>query len=103
MSTVANILIFVSAAFLLEKVTKKLLISNSSFSLINSSNLKIGQRTKEIKYGLFACFIFAVGSLLVRELFTDVFPISFYDLIIQTFSFILFYETYSIPSIKVCP
>ncbi len=94
-STVTNSLIFVSTAFLLEKVTKKLLISNSSFSLINGFNFKKDQRIKEIKYGLIACLIFAGGSLFVRELFTNVFPQSFYELIIQSFSFVLFYETYS--------
>jgi sterol desaturase/sphingolipid hydroxylase (fatty acid hydroxylase superfamily) len=94
MSAIVNISVFVLTASILNKLINSL-TNNKAGSYINSGALHTSQKLTEIKNGVAACCIFAVGSLLTRELFNEVWPSSFIDLLSQIVTFALFYETYS--------
>ena len=95
MSIVVNTLVFVITAFVLISLIKKLVCVYKLGEYIDSRLIPEEQKKKEIRNGIIACTIFAVTSLLTRELFDQLWPSSFLDLSIQVLTFVLFYETYS--------
>lgn len=62
---------------------------------IDNRKLKTGQVVNEYKNGVIACFIFALTSLLTRELYDQIWPPTFSRLFLQLIVFTVFYETYS--------
>src|SRR5690606_31004983 len=61
----------------------------------DSRPLKKDQKKLEISNGLTACVIFAVGSLVTRELFSSVWPETLIAFVAQVAAFSIFYEVYS--------
>jgi sterol desaturase/sphingolipid hydroxylase (fatty acid hydroxylase superfamily) len=95
MSLVTNLIIYFVAAYLINLLTEKITRHNRLGKYIDNRPLKRGQKTNEIKYGIFACAIFSLVSLLARELFVGVIPSSITQLLSEVLVFTLFYETYS--------
>ena len=95
MSIIVNIVIFVVTAFILDKFIQKLVDKFKLGYYIDNRELKIHQKKIELRNGIVACIVFAFGSLLVRVLFTGIWPTSVYDFLIQIVVFTAFYESYS--------
>jgi len=95
MSACVNIGVYLCAAYLLSMVIRYSVNLHGLGEFINDEPLKNKQVKMELKNGVFACIIFAFGSLASRELFSSVWPGSGVDVILQVCSFIIFYETYS--------
>lgn len=95
MSVAVNVAVFAVTAFVLDVAINKLVAGYDAGKFIDNRPLKPGQKKMEIRNGMVACTIFAVGSLLTRELFVGVWPATFFDLFIQLITFIIFYESYS--------
>lgn len=94
-SFVVNTIVFVIAAYLIENITKALVKKSQKFSWIDDRELKNNQQATETKNAIIACLIFALCSLLARELFTLIWPTTLLDWVLQMTVFTLFYETYS--------
>jgi len=62
---------------------------------IDDRALAPNQIKREVIYGIGACFIFGIGSLFSRELFSSIWPQSLIAVMLQVLSFVVFYETYS--------
>lgn len=95
MSVAVNIAVFTVTAFVLDGAISKLATDYNVGKFIDGRPVKPDQKKMEIRNGMAACTIFAVGSLLTRELFEGVWPLTFVDLFIQLITFIIFYESYS--------
>lgn len=95
MSATVNILIFVSAAFIIDRLTQKMASRWAIGSYIDDRPFKQNQKLRELKFGISSCIIFAVGSLFTRFLYTEVWPTSITTLLLQVLVFSLYYETYS--------
>ncbi|MCX4026254.1 sterol desaturase family protein [Endozoicomonas sp. SM1973] len=95
MSIMVNIVVFVSTAAILDYAIAGLISKYKVGGYIDDRPLKLNQKKMEIKNGVVACVIFGVGSLITRELFNQVWPISFVSLLIQLAAFMVFYESYS--------
>lgn len=95
MSLVTNLGVYIIAAlsidFLANKITKDDLLGK----FIDDRPFKEGQKNNEIKNGIVACAMFALVSLLARNLFVGVIPESINKLLIEVLVFTIFYETYS--------
>ena len=94
MSSLVNIVVYLSTAFVLSILIKKF-VARKHGRYIDNNPLKEGQVKWEIKFGVTACLIFAASSLATRELFYKLWPESIADVFLQTICFVLFYETYS--------
>ncbi len=95
MSFVINSTIYVLAASTFSIITKKLSSANLIGTYIDTRELRDGQVKKEIFYGLFACFIFSLTSLLIRNLSNNIWPDTVLNFAVQIMVFPLFYESYS--------
>ncbi|WP_163835649.1 sterol desaturase family protein [Spartinivicinus ruber] len=95
MSIAVNIVVFVSTATILDYAIAGLISKYKFGSYIDDCPLKLNQKKIEIQNGIVACVIFGVGSLITRELFSQVWPVSFISLLIQLVAFMIFYESYS--------
>jgi len=95
LSILVNISIFMITASFLEKIIQVLIYDYNVGSYINNKPLKPNQKKHEIKNGIVACIIFALGSLLIRLLYQEIWPTSFIDLCIQVLVFTVYYESYS--------
>jgi len=89
-----NTFIYVVTAYVFS-VLFEMFSYNEQGKYITQKPLKDNQVKWEIKFGVMACFIFAVASLATRELYYMIWPQSIYDFLIQAICFIIFYETYS--------
>jgi len=95
MSCVVNILVYVFTATILNKVITYIVQARQHGEYIDSRSLKENQVRVEVKNGIVACAIFAIGSLASRELFADFLPSSILNLFFQIIGFVIFYESYS--------
>lgn len=92
-----NIGIFASAAYILERLTQRLVTKSALFSYIipqKTHNLSARKR-REINNGIIACVIFSVSSLFSRALFEGIWPTSLFLLLVQIIGFTVYYECYS--------
>jgi sterol desaturase/sphingolipid hydroxylase (fatty acid hydroxylase superfamily) len=94
-STIVNIAVFFAAAYSIESLTEILVDKGPNFHWVDDRKLKQNQRQIEIRNALVACSLFALCSLLAREVFTLIWPNTLLDWLIQIVVFTLFYETYS--------
>lgn len=90
-----NIAVYVFFAYLIEILTRYAVNIKKVGSYINNDELKPFQKLREIRVGIAACCIFALGSIFSRMLFDNVWAVSFWDLSAQVIMFMVFYETYS--------
>jgi len=95
MSLVTNLVIYVVAAYLINTITQKMTKNNWLGEYIDNRPFKNRQKVNEIKNGIVACVVFSLVSLLARELFAGIIPLSITQLLIEVLVFTLFYETYS--------
>jgi len=95
MSLITNLVVYFVAAYLIYYLSKKITQHNRLGKYIDDRPLKKGQKVNEIKNGILACAMFSLVSLLARELFVGVIPLSITQLLIEVLVFTLFYETYS--------
>jgi sterol desaturase/sphingolipid hydroxylase (fatty acid hydroxylase superfamily) len=95
MSLVTNLGIYFVASYLISFLTQKITKDGRLGKYIDERPLKVGQKLSEIKNGIVACAMFSLVSLLARELFVGVIPLSITQLLIEVFVFTFFYETYS--------
>jgi sterol desaturase/sphingolipid hydroxylase (fatty acid hydroxylase superfamily) len=95
MSLVTNLAIYFVAAYLINYLTQKITQDNRLGKYIDNRPFKKGQKLNEVKNGIFACGIFSLVSLLARELFVGIIPLSITQLLIEVIVFTVFYETYS--------
>ncbi len=95
MAVVVNIAVYVCTAWLLSRLIMLIVEHHSAGELIDNRLLKKGQAKLEATNGITACIIFAVCSLVSRELFSTLWPLSVVDFILQVACFTIFYESYS--------
>ena len=95
MSLVTNLIVYFVASYLITYLTQKITQHNRIGKYIDDRPFKKGQKLSEIKNGTLACSMFSLVSLLARELFVGIIPLSFTQLLIEVIAFTLFYETYS--------
>jgi len=95
MSFIINSTIYVFTANTLSIITRKLSSANLVGAYIDTRELKKGQIKNEIYYGIFACFIFSITSLLTRNLFNNIWPETVLSFAAQLIVFSIFYESYS--------
>lgn len=95
MSMIVNASVFVIVAYTIDQLTKYAISRYEFLGYLDIRALYDDQKNLELKNGLIACFIFAVGSLATRELFSTVWPRSTEELLVQILTFSIFYETYS--------
>lgn len=95
MSLMTNLGVYFVAAYLINHLTQKITQNNRLGQYIDDRPFKEGQKISEIKNGVFACAVFSFVSLLARELFVGVIPVSITQLLVEVLLFTLFYETYS--------
>ncbi len=91
---VVNISVYVITAKCLDFVIRYA-VDTKFGSFIDKRELTPKQTFIEMKFGIIACCIFALGSIFSRMLFDGIWPLTFFSLLIQVASFVLFYETYS--------
>jgi len=90
-----NIAVYIVTAKCLDSLISYVVSSRAIGTFIDDRELKPKQKTIEMRYGIVACCIFALGSIFSRILFEGIWPETFTSLLIQVASFIVFYETYS--------
>lgn len=95
MSLVTNLAVYFAFGYLISTITQRITKNNWLGEYIDKRPFKNGQQTSEIKNGITACVMFSLVSLLARELFVGVIPLSITQLLIEVSVFTLFYETYS--------
>ncbi len=95
MSLMVNVSVFVVTAHVLDTLIARLVATGKYGSYIDERQLKPGQKKFEISYGVAACAMFALLSLLTRVLFDHYWPTTLRQLAIQLGLFVVFYETYS--------
>jgi len=95
MSFVTNLTIYFVTAYVINYLTQKITQLNKLGQYIDNRPFKKGQKSNEIKNGICSCAVFSLVSLLARELFIGVIPLSTTQLLIEVLVFTLFYETYS--------
>ena len=95
MSFIINSTIYVLTASTFSIITRKLSSANLIGTYIDTRKLREGQVKKEMSYGVFACFIFSLTSLLTRSLFNNIWPETVLNFAVQLIVFSLFYESYS--------
>jgi len=95
MAFVVNSMVYVCASAVLSSGIDRAVNEYGLGSYIDPSKLKNDQVKLERRYGVTACFIFALGSLLTRELFYQLWPETLLSFIFQFVLFAAFYETYS--------
>ncbi len=94
-STLANVGIYLGAAWLLSSLIERLIKKHPQFSHIDARPLHSDQVRREITFGVMACAVFAAVSLLSRAMFVTLWPESWLDFLLQIGAFLLFYEVYS--------
>lgn len=90
-----NISVYVITAKCLHSLIGYAVNSRSFGTFIDDRELKLRQTVREMRHGIVACCIFALGSLFSRMLFEGIWPQNLTSLLIQVASFVVFYETYS--------
>jgi len=95
MSSILNVSVYVVAAFILDSGVNHLVNDRNVGTYIDERKLRPNQHFEEMRAGLIACVIFAIGSLLSRELFSQIWPDSWLVLMAQIVAFVVFYEVYS--------
>ncbi len=95
MSFIINSTIYALTASSFSFITEKLSSANLVGAYIDTRKLKDAQIKKEIFYGVFACFIFSITSLLIRSLSNNIWPETALNFAVQLIVFPLFYESYS--------
>jgi len=95
MSLVTNLGIYIIAASFIDVLTIKIAADGSFGEFIDNRPLRKRQKINEVKNGIGACAIFALVSLLARNLFVGIIPESINQLVIEMLVFTIFYETYS--------
>ena len=95
MALITNLVVYFVAAYLINYLTQKIAQGNRLGEYIDDRPLKKGQKVNEIKNGVLACAMFSLVSLLARELFVGIIPLSITQLLFEVLAFTLFYETYS--------
>lgn len=68
MAVITNITVYTITAAVLDFVIRKMTVEGGPGQYIDNRKLKTGQVLNEYKNGVIACFIFALTSLLTREL-----------------------------------
>lgn len=94
-STAVNITIYFITASLIYKLAQYANTKKGLTEYIDKRNLKPNQVQEEIKNGFIACLIFAVGSLITRELFIGKWPESIKEFFLELLIFSVYYEMYS--------
>jgi hypothetical protein len=87
MSLVTNLAVYFVASYLISTITRKITKNNGLGEYIDKRPFKNGQQKSEIKNGITACVMFSVVSLLARELFVGVIPVSITQLFIEVLAF----------------
>ena len=90
-----NVFVYLVAAYTLYTITQLLVLKYRKGMYIDTRPLKKGQIKQEISYGIKACVIFAIGSLLARTLYKELWPENVWMMLQELLLFTLFYETYS--------
>jgi Delta7-sterol 5-desaturase len=90
-----NCLVYFFVAFVISIVTSKLTYNQQVGHYILDKRINPVQVKTEMQFGVCACFVFAITSLITRFLFVNIWPDSVINVLVQILAFSLFYETYS--------